>query len=145
MKKTNWSLIGILLISILSTLVFTACDKDTWCYLDVTVVDAKYKNAPAAGAWVKVQYVNPQNAEDCGTIADTGQCDMNGVFHTKFAAPAIFTIAGRVDEPDTINQIPHYREGLKTTRLKEGENVEITVKVSADSVKRGNANFQPLF
>ena len=57
MKKKILPLFGLLLISVLSTVAFTSCDKDTWCYLEVTVLDSKNNNQPAAGAWVKVQYV----------------------------------------------------------------------------------------
>ena len=49
MKKKCLPLIGILLISALSAIAFSACDKDTFCYLDVTVIDSKYDNAPAGG------------------------------------------------------------------------------------------------
>ena len=147
MKKKCLSLIGILLISALSALVFSACDKDTWCYLDVTVIDSKNNNAPAGGAWVKVQYVKKNEADPMnnivGTISDTGQCNANGIYKTKFAAPAIFTVIARVKEPDTLNNKEYYREGEKSIRLKEGEVVSTTVKIVGDKVL-GRADFQEI-
>ncbi|MCQ2273402.1 MAG: hypothetical protein MJZ86_01265 [Bacteroidales bacterium] len=148
MKKKSLFLIGALLLSALSTMFFTSCDKDTWCYIDVTVLDPKNDNAPAGGAWVKIQYVKENESDPnnpvTGTIADTGQCDSHGIYKTKFAAPAIFTIAARIDEPDTLNfNKPYYREGEKSIRLKEGETVYATVKVNGEK-KLGRADFRPI-
>ncbi len=144
MKKKALPLLGILLISALSTAIFASCEKDTFCYLEVTVLDAKNNNLPAPGAWVKTQYVknNEQDPENnvVGTISDTGQCDQNGVYRTKFAAPAIFTIMARIDEPDTVNHKFFYRQGERTVRLKEGETVTSTVKVTGDKTL-GRADF----
>ena len=147
MKKKCFTLFGLLLISALTTLFFTSCDKDTWCYIDVTVTDSKNDNAPAPGAWVKIQYVknneaDPQNSV-VGTISDTGQCDNSGIYRTKFAAPAILTVTARIDEPDTLNHKFYYREGEKSIRLKEGETVTTTVKVIGDKVL-GRADFQEI-
>jgi hypothetical protein len=147
MKKKALPLLGLLLISALSTALFSSCDKDTFCYLDVTVLDSKNNNLPASGAWVKIQYVK-NNEEDpqnnvVGTIADTGQCDMSGVYKTKFAAPAIFTIMARIDEPDTLNNKKYYRQGERTVRLKEGETVTSTVKVTGEKTL-GRADFQDI-
>lgn len=148
MKKKTFHFFGILLISVLSTLTFSSCDKDTWCYIDVTVVDSKNNDMPAPGAWVKIQYVKTSAAdtttEVTGTISDTGQCNAQGVYSTKFAAPAIFTIKARIDEPDTLNNRPYYREGEKSIRLKEGETVTATVKVIGEK-HLGNANFKDLY
>lgn len=147
MKKKILPLFGLLLISVLSTVAFSSCDKDTWCYLEVTVLDSKNNNQPAAGAWVKVQYVK-YNEDDpassvVGTISDTTQCDNSGVAKTKFAAPAIFTIMARIDEPDTLNHKYYYRQGMRTVRLKEGEVVTSTVKVTGDKTL-GRADFQDI-
>ena len=147
MKKKCLPLIGILLISALSAIAFSACDKDTFCYLDVTVIDSKYDNAPAGGAWVKVQYVKKNESDPMnnvvGTISDTGQCNENGIYKTKFAAPAIFTITARVKEPDTLNNKEYYREGEKSIRLKESEVVTATVKIIGEKVL-GRAYFQEI-
>lgn len=147
MKKKSFLLIGALLISALSSMLFTSCDKDTWCYIDVTVLDSKNENAPAGGAWVKIQYVKQNEADPLnpvtGTIADTGQCDNAGVYRTKFAAPAIFTIQARIDEPDELNGKSYYREGEKSIRLKEGETVTATVKVTGEKTL-GRADFRPV-
>lgn len=146
MKKKTFRFFGILLISVLSTVAFSSCDKDTWCYLDVTVLDSNNNNAPSPFAWVKVQYVKTsQNdgTEVVGTIADTGQCNAQGVYSTRFAAPAIFTIVARIDEPDTINHKLYYRQGEKSVRLKEGEVVTASVKVISDKIL-GRADFQEI-
>lgn len=147
MKKKSLFLVGALLISVLSALLFTSCDKDTWCYIDVTVIDSKNNNLPAPGAWVKIQYVKENDSDPSnpitGTIADTGQCDASGVYKTRFAAPAIFTIVARVDEPDTLNNRSYYREGEKSVRLKESETVTTTVKIIGDRTL-GRADFQDI-
>ena len=147
MKKKCLLPIGILLISLLSTLAFSSCHKDTWCYLDVTVIDSKHNNAPAGGAWVKVQYVK-KNDDDpmnpiVGTIYDTGQCNANGIYKTKFYAPAIFTVQARIKEPDTLNNKEYYREGEKSIRLKEGEVVSTTVKIVGEKIL-GRADFRDI-
>jgi len=147
MKKKILPLFGLLFISVLSTVALTSCDKDTWCYLEVTVLDSKNGNNPAPGAWVKTQYVknnesDPQN-NVVGTIADTGQCDQSGVYRTKFAAPAIFTIMARINEPDTLNNKFYYRQGERTVRLKEGEVITSTVKVIGDKTL-GRADFRDI-
>ena len=78
MKKNCLVLGGILLISLLSTLVFSACDKDTWCYLEVSVKDLKGNIQGDAHVRISMQ----------GTIEDIGATNANGVYTTKFAAPA---------------------------------------------------------
>ena len=147
MKKKTLPFIGFLLISVLSTVAFSSCDKDTWCYLEVTVLDSKNNNLPSPGAWVKVQYVknneNDPQSSVVGTIADTVQCDGSGIARTKFAAPAIMTIMARIDEPDTLNHKFYYRQGERTVRLKEGEVITSTVKVTGDKTL-GRADFQDI-
>lgn len=147
MKKKSLFLIGALLISALSSCLLTSCDKDTWCYIDVTVLDSKKQNQPAPGAWVKIQYVKDNEADPTkpitGTISDTGQCNANGVYQTRFAAPAIFTIVARIDEPDTLNHRSYYREGEKSVRLKEGEVVTTSVTVTGNPTL-GRADFREI-
>ena len=147
MKKKTLPILGLLFISALSFLSFGSCEKDTKCYIEVTVLDSRKDNKPAPGAWVKIKYV--KNSEDdtnsnvVGTISDTGQCNANGIYKTRFAAPAIFTITARVDEPDTLNNKFYYREGEKSIRLKEGEVVTATVKIIGEKVL-GRADFQEI-
>ena len=143
MKKKVLPFIGILFISLLSTVAFSSCDKDTWCYLDVTVLDSRNNNAPAPGAWVKIQYVKTNEADPQNNISDTGQCDANGVYSTKFAAPAIFTVLARIDEPDTLNNKFYYREGERSIRLKPSEVVTTTVKVTGEKTL-GRADFKDI-
>ena len=78
-----------------------------------------------------------------GTISDTGQCNANGVYSTKFAAPAIFTVTARINEPDTLNNKYYYREGERSIRLKTGEVVTTTVKVTGEKTL-GRADFQDI-
>lgn len=129
MKKKNWLIIGILLISLLSATLLTACDKDTWCYLDVTVTDV-LDNKPVPDAWVKIDM-------EGSTIYDKGYTESNGVYSTKFAAPAIFNITVRLPYIDTLNPTtPYYRQGVKSVRLKEGETVSASV-ILEEEIKRG--------
>lgn len=128
MKKTRLLLGGILLISLLSVVVFSACDKDTWCYLEVSVVDQK-TNLPAPDAHLLISMD--------GTLADTGITDANGIYTTKFAAPAIFNVKARLLYKDTLNpNVPYFRQGIKSVRLKEGETVQVTAVVESD-IHRG--------
>lgn len=147
MKKKSLFFFGTLLISVLSTTLFSSCDKDTWCYIDVTVLDAKNENKPAPGAWVKIQYVKENESDPSnpitGSILDIGQCNSEGLYQTKFAAPAIFTVQARIDEPDDLNNKPYYRQGEKSVRLKTGETVTTTVKVIGEKTL-GHANFEEL-
>lgn len=129
MKKTRLLLGGILLISLLSVVVFSACDKDTWCYLEVSVVDQK-TNLPAPDAHLLISMD--------GTLADTGITDANGIYTTKFAAPAIFNVKARLLYQDTLNpNVPYFRQGIKSVRLKEGETVQVTAVVESD-IHRGD-------
>lgn len=133
MKKKRSLFFGFLLISALSSTLFTSCDKDTWCYLDVTVTDIENKQ-PVEGAWVKIDM-------NGSTISDLGQTNSSGIYSTKFAAPAIFNITSRLNYVDTNNpNIRFYREGIKSVRLKEGETVSATVVIEHDRA-RGNADF----
>ena len=128
MKKNRLFWGGLLLISVLSAFTFSACDKDTWCYVEVMVKDQKTDKA-APGAYVRI-------AMD-GTIADTGITDENGIYSTKFAAPAIFNVKARILHKDTLNpNVPYFRQGIKSVRLKEGETVQVTAIVESD-IHRG--------
>jgi cell surface protein SprA len=49
----------------------------------------------------------------------------------------------RIDEPDTLNHKYYYRQGMRTVRLKEGEVVTSTVKVTGDKTL-GRADFQDI-
>ena len=86
MKKKILPILGILLISTLSAIAFSSCEKDTFCYLEVTVLDSKNNNLPAPGAWVKVQYVKNNESDPdnnvVGTISDTVQCGKNQILRS---------------------------------------------------------------
>lgn len=126
-KRLFWG--GLLLISVLSAITFSACDKDTWCYLEVLVKDQQ-TDLPAPDAHILISME--------GTLADTGITDANGIYTTKFAAPAIFNVKARLSYYDTLNpNVPYFRQGIKSVRLKEGETVQVTAVVESD-VHRGN-------
>ena len=125
-KRTLWC--GILLISALSVIAFSSCDKDTWCYLEVSVIDQATKS-PLPAAHVRI------NMD--GSIDDRGITDEAGVYSTKFAAPAIFNVSARTLYVDTLNpSVPFFRKGIKSVRLKEGETVQVTVEIE-DQMYRG--------
>lgn len=125
MKKKSLRLAGLLLISALSLFSFVSCDKDTYCYLDVTVIDIT-NNKPIPNAVVKVDM-------NGSSIFDEGTTDANGQYSTKFAAPAIFNVVAKLYVPDENNPtVLYYRQGVKSIRLKEGEHVETTVIVETD-------------
>lgn len=120
MKKNALLLVGILFISALSALCFSACDKDTYCYLDVSVTDVLTKQ-PVADALVLIDM-------NGSSISDTGRTDNSGMYSTKFAAPAIFNVVVQKDTLDPLNPGKrYYRQGTKSIRLKEGETVTANV------------------
>lgn len=128
MKKKHLLIGGLLLISVLSACIFSACDKDTWCYLEVTVIDQQTET-PIPGAYVRISMD--------GTVDDRGITNDNGIYSTKFAAPAIFNVQARTIYIDTLNpQVPYFRQGIKSVRLKEGETVQVTTVVE-NGVHRG--------
>jgi len=124
MKKNRLLWGGLLLISVLSAFTFSACDKDTWCYLEVFVEDQMTgKAAPDAHLLIGMD----------GTLADTGITNANGIYTTKFAAPAILNVKARLTHIDTLNpNVPYFRQGIKSVRLKEGETVQVTAVVEKD-------------
>lgn len=127
MKKKILALTCLLLIGGLSAFFFGACDKDTNCYVEVTVIDEITK-LPVKGANVKIDIDNSYvNAE--------GITDAAGQFKTQFSAPAIFNVAVTYetgyDETYTPDIFYCYRKGNNTIRLKEGETVYCTVNLEA--------------
>jgi|GEM_PF-955295 len=140
MKKKIYALFGILFFSGLLVILCQSCDKDTFCYLDVTVEDTKdpklFGDSTA---------VNPSllPLDSCAiavsggsTLGDTVILPFKANTHSfTFSAPAIFTIYARVREADTVNHRRyHYREGKKSVRLKEGERVSATVTVGGQLI-----------
>ena len=112
MKKKIHILSVLLFISLLPMTLFTACDKDTHCYVDVLVVDEATRN-PVSGVVVEL-YQNAGSADDLNY--DAGETNGEGIYSTYFNAPAIISI--RASYPVENGGV---RRGTGTVRLVEGE------------------------
>lgn len=131
MKKKIFALVCLVLIGGFSIFSIASCDKDTNCYVHVTVVD-EVTHAPVKGVFVKIDidssYVNAQ-----------GFTDANGVFETTFAAPAIYNVAAKYetgyDSVYTRDLFYCYRKGNNTIRLKEGDTVFSTVNLETEIIR----------
>ncbi len=123
MKKKILALTCILLMSGLSAFFFGACDKDTNCYVEITVIDEITK-LPVKNAYVKIDI-------DSSYINAQGYTNAAGRFDAVFSAPAIFNVSVKYetgyDETYTPDVFFCYRKGNNTIRLKEGETVKSTV------------------
>lgn len=124
MKKKGLFLSGLLFVSVLGIGALHSCDKDTNSYLEVTVANQSDSHCiPNAHVVISMNR---------GTIADSGYTDENGVYSTKFAAPAVFDIKAQLTVIDTPTYKPEegwfsHRDGQSSVRLKEGETVTATV------------------
>ncbi len=131
MKKKILALACLILIGGLSTFFFGACDKDTNCYVQVTVVDEVTK-MPVKNVFVKIDinssYVNAE-----------GYTDARGRFDAVFSAPAIFNVSAEYetgyDDVYTSDLFYCYRKGNNTIRLKEGDTVYTTVNLEAEIIR----------
>lgn len=123
MKKKSIIVALALFVSTLSLATLVSCDKDTMCYVKVTVVDEANNNAPVAGAYVKID-------NNGSSIYAEGSTNENGVYQTEFAAPAIFDVhvLDSAVWDTTYNKFMGYRTGEKATfKLKTGETVDVNV------------------
>lgn len=115
----------------LSVFFFSACDKDTNCYVEVTVIDETTK-LPVSGVFVKIDI-------DSSYINAQGYTDASGNFSTVFSAPAIFNVSAKYetgyDDTYTPDVFYCYRKGNNTIRLKEGETVKTTVNLEAEIIR----------
>jgi len=109
----------LLFISLLSCLTFSSCDKDTNCYLDVTVVDETTR-APIAGAKITI-------SQNGGSLHDEGITDANGLYSTHFSAPAVVNIDAVLDMGNDGE-----RRGSNAVRLIEGEVKTVTIPMPAE-------------
>lgn len=115
MQKKNIFFAVLLFFSTLPMLLFSGCDKDTHCYLEVIVLDeAKREPIPLAKIIVN---------QDGGSLYAEGVADENGRFETVFNAPAILTVTAKV--PLKFGE----RRGETSVRLIEGEMKTATVTV----------------
>ena len=128
MKKKIFALVCLALIGGLSIFSISACDKDTNCYVQITVVD-EVTHAPIKGVFVKIDiddsYINAQ-----------GYTNAMGRFDTVFSAEAIFNVAAIYETGyDSIYKRENffcYRKGNNTIRLKEGDTVYSTVNLESE-------------
>lgn len=122
MKKKSIIVALALFVSTLSLATLVSCDKDTMCYVKVTVVDEANNNAPVAGAYVKID-------NNGSSIYAEGSTNENGVYQTEFAAPAIFDVhvLDSAVWDTTYNKFMGYRTGEATFKLKTGETVDVNV------------------
>ena len=136
MKKKGLIALGVLFFSVLGVISFQSCDKDTYSYLDVTVIDQNTGRVVPAAA-VAISAVG-------STVGDFGYTDDEGVYSTKFAAPAVFDISARMFITEIITDtLPNptrvrytnsyfHRDGTSSIRLKESETVAATVYIDGD-------------
>ncbi len=122
MKKKSIFAALALFVTALSVATLVSCDKDTMCYVKVTVVDESNNNNPVKGAYVKID-------NNGSSIFAEGSTNDNGVYQTEFAAPAIFDVhvLDSAVWDTTYNKFMGYRTGEATFKLKTGETVDVTV------------------
>lgn len=113
MKKRHFILCATLLISMLSVALFSACDRDTNCYLDVKIIDSNTKN-PIPLAHVEIY-------QDGGTVHAYGITGNDGVYSTFFVAPAIVSIRAKLDVFNENGVRVGERRAQGSARLTEGE------------------------
>lgn len=129
MKKKILVIACLVIMGGLSTFFFAACDKDTNCYVEITVIDEATK-APMKDVFVKIDI-------DSSYVSAQGFTNAAGRFDTVFKAPAIFNVAatyetGYDDTVYTRDVWYCYRKGNNTIRLKEGEVVTSTVILESE-------------
>lgn len=119
MNKKITLLALILFLSTLSLSLFTSCDKDTNCYLEVLVLD-EASRAPIPGAKIVI-------SQNGGSVHDEGVTAENGIYTTHFSAPAILNIKATLDMGNDGE-----RRGETAVRLKEGETITATVTMTSE-------------
>jgi len=144
MKKKILTIAATLLIGGLSVFFFGACDKDTNCYVEITVVDEATK-LPLNGVFVKID----SNVSDYGdtttssVVNATGFTDPMGIFRATFSAPAILNVYAvwetGYDSIYTPDLFYCYRDGKNNIKLKEGDTVRSTV-VLLSKINHPNRN-----
>ncbi len=121
MNKKRILFPALLFISLLTAAVFSACDKDTNCYLDVLVVEE--------GTRTPVSNVNITITQEQGSINVEGITGADGKFSTHFPAPAILTVnASLLVDPENNG----HRDGSTTVRTADGETVTAIVTLAKE-------------
>lgn len=138
MKKKNLYLSVMLFFSILPLALFTGCDKDTNCYLDVKVIGPStvnpisgetYGGGPVAGAIVEIFQSNI-----AGSVSDRGTTNSDGVYSTHFKAPAIVNIKAAQQLYDAAGQPAGQYRGETSVRLIEGETLSPTITLGSQII-----------
>ena len=128
MKKKIFAIVCLALIGGLSIFSISSCDKDTNCYVQITVVD-EATHMPVQGVFVKIDI-------DSSYISAQGYTNAVGRFDTVFSAPAIFNVAAKYetgyDSIYTPDKFYCYRKGNNTIRLKEGDTVTSTINLESE-------------
>ncbi|MCR5589416.1 MAG: hypothetical protein K6F72_07355 [Bacteroidales bacterium] len=128
-KNLNWGVV--LFFSLLPIALFSACDKDTNCYLDVQVYNGATE-IPFSNTKVEI-YQSVCDPSDHNYRL--GMSDMQGQYKTSFTAPAILKIKVTY-MLDTIR--PDLYQGYRTSevakRIIEGETTTATVHVASDTL-----------
>lgn len=112
MKKKIAKVSLMLFFSLLPLALFTSCDSDTNCYLDVKVLDETTRN-PVSGVTVELYQGNCDPSDHNYQVGTTND---EGIFSTYFLAPAIMQIRATYNLADG-----GYRRGTGTVRLLEGD------------------------
>ena len=121
MNKKNKIFSVLLFISLLPISLFSSCDKDTHCYLNVHVLDEATRE-PVSGVTVKIY--QPGNTIYSGDNAISGLTDEKGIYKHAFDAPAILKIDATLDV-----QFGE-RRGTSDVRLEEGKTKDATITLS---------------
>ena len=128
MKKKILALACLILMGGLSICFFNSCDKDTTCYVKLTVIDEDTK-LPLSGVLVRILDIDTSYGQS------QGYSDASGIFETQFKAPAILNVEAIYEtgynETFTPDRYFCHRDGTNTIRLKEGETVEATIVVES--------------
>lgn len=122
MNKKRILFPALLFISLLTAGIFSACDKDTNCYLDVLVVEEGIRT-PVPG--VKIEITQEQ-----GDIHDEGETGADGKYSTHFPWPAILTVNAKLLVDAENNG---YRTGSTTVRTADGETMTAIVTLAKET------------
>lgn len=123
MKKKIHIFSLLLFFSLLPMTLFTSCDSDTNCYLEVLVLDDATRT-PISGATVEV-YMSNCDASDYNY--QVGTTDGSGLYTTYYLAPAILSIHASLNLENGGQRI-----GDGTVRLIEGETKTVEVYLGSD-------------
>ncbi len=132
MKKKNLIFSVALFFSILPMALFTSCDKDTNCYLDVQVVKEGVIN-PISGEMMPGEKVSGAIVEvyqDGGTVYSKGVTGGDGVYSTYFSAPAIVKIKATLQLYNDAGAAAGQLRGETSVRLVEGETTPAKITLS---------------